>query len=318
MHSICPFCARPWNEVEQVSEDHTVPASFGGAETVRACKPCNDVLGGGIEAALLGAHSVFTMLSQSQGWTTGALWSRTDDGGKARLNFGTGEHYATEPRAKVVREDARTKSIEVTLPPHLMGAGVDHPYVQHLIRQHGGDPSQSTVTNRRPAPPETFYVDATNHISDLRRIVAKIALCCGTKHWGDGFVLSSLADRLRVILDARADWPAAIRVPTPDDPQARAQWPLREEERDPLLEQIERVLPLILRRASADQPVVGQVDLGPTLVIFTPCGGGEQTLIAVHALGFLLPVLGVDAPLPPGHRSKAEVIFPKVKTARPS
>ncbi len=241
------------------------------------------------------------------------MWTRTDDGARGQSKFGAHEHTLSEPRVNVVSEDPVTKVVEVTLPPHLMGADVDHPYIQHVIRQHGGDPSRSAVTHRGLAPSETFYIDATNHISDMRRLVAKIALCSGTKRWGDAFAMSPLADQLRVILDVRADWPAATREPTPDAPQARAQWPLTEPERDALLRQIEGVLPRMLERAATGQPVVGHVDLGPSVVIFTPCDHGRQTMVAVHALGILMPVLGLDASLPPAHRSQAEIIFPRIK-----
>ncbi len=307
-HSVCPHCARPLSGVGELSDDHVLPSSFGGVDKIRTCKRCNDVLGGGVEARLLGPRSVFTLLSQSQGWTEGTLQARVS-GGRARSHLGYGRHEPSAPRVRVTDTSESEATLEVILPPHIGVGDLDDPYIKSLVRKHGGSHARAEITSSGTAPAELFEMDMSMRIEDIRRLVAKVALCSGTQRWGDEFAKSALADKLRVVLNVWSDWPAHDRPPPLDDPQASGAWPLEPEEVAHLGGQIEKLLPPVLSRVAAGVPVVGHVDLPPSLTIFTPAGGGSQTLVVVVALGVVLPALGFDAPLPPSHPLRAELMF---------
>jgi len=66
--------------------------------------------------------------------------------------------------------------------------------------------------------PELLNVSVSVDMTDLRRLVAKTALCALTYLQGDSFVETALATWLRGVLDAPREWPTSVRRSSQADP----------------------------------------------------------------------------------------------------
>jgi hypothetical protein len=302
-HLHCPHCARPLTTVGATSRDHVVPEAMGGLEKVRTCKVCNDVLGGGVESRLLSPTGWLTLLAQSQGWTKGDLAGENEHGHAVQAHVGNQTYRLLKPREQVLDEDEDHVQLGVVLPVHIGGE-----YLEHLAATYGGTLS---VVSQETAPPEWARFDISCKIDDLRRLVAKVALCTGTRRWSDDFVLSPLAQWLREVQDVWQDWPPDLKPGPVTGEHVGGRWPMSPEEVSALTEQLQSVLPPILSRMTQGLPVVGHVKTPPPMTFLIPVESGRQTVVAVAVLGVLLPLLLAPHPLPNGVARPVVVVHPQ-------
>lgn len=302
--TVCPHCARPLSTAESVTRDHVVPAAFGGCVTVPACKTCNDSLGSGLEARLLSPHSWLTLLSQAQGYTAGPLWGRTEDGRNTVSHFGNERHRARTPAVEVEDTDARHIRLAIKDPPRDAGA-----FIESTVKKYGATVEDAEIHSGK-APRGKFAFDMVLRVQDLRRMTAKVALCQGAQRWGDVFLLSDLAEWLRVVLDVSSEWPEGLREPRREEAHAGGEWPISEEDLRWAADQLHRLLPPILSRAHRGLPVVGHCPNPPYIITFIPADRGRATLLGCVMLGYVFPILGVELPLPSGVTSPVTVVEP--------
>lgn len=289
--TVCPHCARPLATVEQVSADHIVGAAFGGVETVPACKRCNEAIGGGVEARLLSSSGWFTIMSQAAGYTNGRVFGKTETGERVRMHFGGQGHVQLDPSHEILSEEENgTRRVGVVLPPH-----VGDEYLVHVANTYGGYLSE--VSRGHETSPRWHQIELSGTVADCRRLVAKIALCSGAARWGDRFLLSPLADWLRIVLDVWSDWPEDVRPAPLDDPRAGGRHPSPEADVHHLLEQVERTVGPALQRAvqGLSSPVAPPV---PPVTMFVPADSGRGTMISVIVLGVALPAIGENYAMP--------------------
>jgi hypothetical protein len=299
--TLCPHCARALSQVGPVSNDHVVGRAFGGVETVRACKRCNDVLGGGLEARLLSPTGWFTILSQAAGFTAGSLKGTTELGQRAEMHFGQRGHRIVAPSHEIISDAGGVMEISVTLPAH-----IDDSYLDHLGKKYGGE---VTIVSRSAQPPAWHKADLSASLDDLRRLAAKIALCTGAARWGDTFLANPFANWLRIVLDVWSDWPENERPEPLDDPLAGGRWPATEADVAHMTGQAERTLgPVLARAAQGFQPE--RPPPLPPITMFAPLDGGNATFVTSIVLGVLLPGLPVPHPLPMGALSPTVIIHP--------
>jgi hypothetical protein len=299
-HTVCPHCARPLDAVGQVSRDHAVPRALGGTVKVRACKRCNDVLGGGVEARLLASQSWLTLLAQAHGLTPGRLTGAAAAGAAIRSHFGTGEHRLHSPEVEVVAQDENVVHVTAKVAPEMADK-----LIRHLEKRFGG---KAQAVSREAAPEETFSYRLSMNIRDLRRLAAKIALCGGARQWGDDYLLSPLADWMRVVLDVWSDWPVEARPAPLEAEHAGGDWPMSVDELEGLTGQAQRLFSPILAGATTKELPDVDVGLRSPIVLFVPVAGGQQTMFSAVVLGLVLPVLAVPHALPAAARERATVL----------
>jgi hypothetical protein len=83
-----------------------------------------------------------------------------------------------------------------------------HGAPQEIIGKDVGSPD---------TPPKEGFIHVSDDMTDLRRFLAKTALCALTYLQGDPFIESALASWLRAVLDAPREWPSTVkRSPRPD------------------------------------------------------------------------------------------------------
>jgi hypothetical protein len=210
---LCPHCARPPIEGGGATRDHIFPDAFGGQGTIVACKDCNSGIGSGVEGKLFGPESPFTLFLQGSGLPHGLL-KATHPLGDFMVDLATGEHTA-RASVEVVSTDADGgKTFKVFGSPEEVArirAGLDEKYgppLEVLSEQIGSPDSE----------PDWLNVFVSVHMADLRRLVAKTALCVLTYLQGDSFVETTLATWLREVLDAPREWPTSVRRPPQADP----------------------------------------------------------------------------------------------------
>ena len=306
--TLCPHCARDLSKVGPVSNDHVVGRAFGGVETVRACKQCNDALGGALEARLLSPTGWFTILSQAAGFTVGGLKGTTELGQRAEMHFGTKGHRIVAPSHEAVSDAGGVMEINVLLPAQL-----DDSYLDHLGKMYGGEVK---IVSRSAQPPVWHKADLSASLDDLRRLAAKIALCTGAARWGDTFLATPLASWLRIVLDVWSDWPENERPESLDDPLAGGRWPETEADVAHMTGQAERTLSPVLARAAQGLHEERPPPL-PPITMFAPVEGGNATFVTSIVLGVLLPGLPVPHPLPMGALSPTVIVHPTGALASP-
>jgi len=298
--SVCPHCNRSLTAVEKVTGDHVVPRTLGGSRTVPACKRCNDCLGGGIEARVVGPTGWLTILSQAYGLTKGQLHGTGEREQPMHAHFEEGLIEPTKPEHQVVTEDEGHIELMFSGPnppnPAL------HDYMQNVIRPYGGIATRA----QQPAPVELFKFRTVGNIADLRRLTAKIALTTGAMEWGDDFLATPLADWLRVVLDVRKDWKEEPGAPLQAE-HAGGTWTMTQADLEWMTNQAEATLGPVLAAAGS-----GQKPLLPPpipLTMFVPVNGSTPTHVLVRVLGVWLPVLVAPHPLLP-HTSAHVTMHP--------
>src|ERR1039458_4643014 len=202
---LCPHCARPSIEGGGATRDHIFPSAFGGQGTIVAGRDCNSGIGSGVEGKLFGPESPFTLFLQGSGLPHGLL-KATHPLGDFMVDLGTGKHTA-RTSVEVVSTDADgVKTFKVFGSPDEVArirAGLDQKYgppLEVLSEQIGSSDSE----------PEWLNVFVSVHVANLRRLVAKTALCALTYLQGDSFVETALATWLREVLDAPREWPTSV------------------------------------------------------------------------------------------------------------
>lgn len=68
----------------------------------------------------------------------------------------------------------------------------------------------SERTGSPDAEPEWMDITVSVNMADLRRLVAKTALCGLTYLQGDPIITTPMANWLRAVLDAPREWPAEV------------------------------------------------------------------------------------------------------------
>jgi hypothetical protein len=289
LQSFCPHCARPLDAVEKITRDHVVPRSMGGHETVPACKRCNDAIAASFEARLVSTTGLFTILSQVAGLTPGVVQAQTEEGRSVRWHFGEKGHQSATPDHRIVEQTDHATRVEAFVPTQLFDS-----YLAHLAKRYNGEP---TITNRSPAPPTWQSAQLSASISDLRRLNARIALNTGALRWGDDFLLSPLADWLRVVLDVWSDWPDDHRPDPLADAEAGGNWPMTVEERDEVLRGFEQAInPVLASRVRGDD--VSTITPGVAVTCFASAVDPPHTLVYSIVLGMPLPALTAPQTLP--------------------
>lgn len=210
---LCPHCARSPIEGGGPTRDHIFPDAFGGQGTIVACKDCNSGIGSGVEGKLLGPESPFTLFLQGSGLPHGQL-KATHQVGEFMVDLATGEHAARTSVEVLGTDVDGVKTVKVFGSPDQVSrirAGLDEKYgpaLEVLSEQIGSPDSE----------PEWLNVSVSVDVADLRRLVAKTALCALTYLQGDSFVETALASWLREVLDAPREWPTSVRRPPQADP----------------------------------------------------------------------------------------------------
>jgi len=211
-NSLCPHCARPHVEGGGATRDHIFPDAFGGQGTVVACKDCNSGIGSGVEGKLLGPESPFTLFLQGSGLPHGRL-KATHPLGDFMVDLGTGAHTARTSVEELGTDADGVKTIKIFGSPEEVArirAGFDEKYGPPLeVSEQIGSPDSE---------PEWMNVSVSVNTADLRRLVAKTALCALTYLQGDSFVETALATWLREVLDAPREWPTTVRRSPQADP----------------------------------------------------------------------------------------------------
>jgi hypothetical protein len=337
--TVCPHCARPLAEVEEVSEDHIISRFLGGTWVVPCCKTCNDVLGGGIETRLL--HPTYSevldddgvgvglsrpqgwlgILSQAEGLTKRWVFGHNERsqvlGGKerhqsTRHHFGTSVHEWDAPWHEVLSDNETVARIRMAAPQQM-----EADYIKHLEKKYRG---RALETSWAEAPPEMQQIDLSVSIYDLRRLTAKAALCAGARIWGDLFVTSPAAQWLRVVLDVGSEWPAG-RVGRPaqsDESHAGGRWATTQADADFMISQMEPTLAPVLARAAGGIEEHSQTPPSLPIVGVTPTDAGHAFYAWHTALRVVFPVLLVPHPLPvpqvpamiiqpPAHREASKI-----------
>lgn len=178
-----------------------------------ACRDCNSGLGSGVEGKLLGPESPFTLLLQGSGLSHGEL-KATHPLGEFMVDLGTGEHT---PRTSV--EELSTDADGVTT-VRIFGSPEEVARIKAGFERKYGPPLEvlSEKTGSPDAEPELLNISVSIDMADLRRFVAKTALCALTYLQGDVFVETALAGWLRQVLDAPREWPTSVKRSPQADP----------------------------------------------------------------------------------------------------
>jgi hypothetical protein len=130
------------------------------------------------------------------------------------VDLGTGEHTARTSVEVLDTDVDGVKTVKVFGSPEQVArirAGLDEEYgpALEVLNEQVGSPDSE---------PEWLKVSVSVDMADLRRLVAKTALCALTYLQGDFFVETPLATWLREVLDAPREWPVAVRRPPQVDP----------------------------------------------------------------------------------------------------
>jgi HNH endonuclease len=215
---LCPHCARPAAEGGGASRDHIFPEAFGGQGTIVACTDCNSGIGSGVEGKLLGPESPFTLFLHGSGLPHGRLKATHPQLGQFMVDLRTGEHTARTSVDLLDTDAEGAKTFRIFGGPEEVArirAGLDRKYGSpEVLKEEAGSPESE---------PEWLQIDLSTNVADLRRLVAKTALCALTFLQGDSFVTTELADWLRAVLDAPREWPKPVRrspQPDPDGEEA--------------------------------------------------------------------------------------------------
>lgn len=215
-NTLCPHCARPPVEGGGATRDHIFPDAFGGQGTIVACKDCNSGIGWGVEGKLLGPESPFTLFLQGSGLPHGLL-KATHPLGEFMVDLGTGDHTARTSVEVLDTDVDGVKTVKMFGSPEEIArikAGFEEKYgppLETLSEQIGSPDSE----------PELLNISVSVNMGDLRRLVAKTALCALTYLQGDSFIDTELAAWLRQVLDAPREWPASVRRPPQADPDGQ-------------------------------------------------------------------------------------------------
>lgn len=210
---LCPHCARPPADGGGATRDHIFPDAFGGKGTIVACKDCNSGIGSGVEGKLLGPESPFTLFLQGSGLPHGQL-KATHPLGEFMVDLETGDHTARTSVEVVDTDVDGVKTVKMFGSPEEIArikAGFEGKYgppLEVLSEQIGSPDSE----------PEPLNVSVSVDMADLRRLVAKTALCALTYLQGDSFIETPLAIWLREVLDAPREWPTSVRRSPLADP----------------------------------------------------------------------------------------------------
>lgn len=177
-----------------------------------ACRDCNSGLGSGVEGRLVGPQSPFTLALQTSGLAHGPL-KATHPLGEFMVDLATGEHEARTSVETVETGVDGVTTVKVFGSPEQVAkvrAGLEQKYGRlEILSEQIGSPDSE---------PELLDVSVSVDMADLRRLVAKTALCALTYLQGDVFVTSALADWLRQVLDAPREWPQSVKMPRRPDP----------------------------------------------------------------------------------------------------
>jgi hypothetical protein len=210
-NNLCPHCGRPAIAGDGETRDHIFPDAYGGKGTVTACKDCNSGIGSRVEGKLLGPKSPFTLFLQGSGLPHNLL-AATHPFGEFKVDLATGEHVARTSVEESEKEGVKTFKVfgspdEVAR----IRAGLDKKYGDGLVvlDEKIGSPND---------PAQWLNIDLSVNMDDLRRLVAKTALCALAYLQGDAFVQSAMATWLRAVLDAPREWPDAVKRPPQPDP----------------------------------------------------------------------------------------------------
>lgn len=212
-NTVCPHCARPPVQGGGATRDHIFPDAFGGQGTIVACKDCNSGIGSGVEGKLLGPESPFTLFLQGSGLPHGKL-KATHPLGEFMVDLGTGDHTA---RTSVEVLDTDVDGVQTV---KMFGNPEEIAQIRDGFEEKYGPPLEvlSEQIGSPDSEPEWLNVSVSVDTADLRRLVAKTALCGLTYLQGDPFVETELAIWLRQVLDAPREWPTSSKGPPQADP----------------------------------------------------------------------------------------------------
>jgi hypothetical protein len=202
------------------------------------------------------------------------------------VDLGTGKHTA-RTSVEVVNTDADgAKTFKLFGSPEEVArirAGLDRKYgppLEVLSEQIGSPDSE----------PEWLNVFVSVHVADLRRLVAKTALCVLTYLQGDSFVETTLATWLREVLDAPREWPTSVRMPPQADPDGEGA-ATRTIDTDQLMTTAQSML-----AKSGDDPIDMTGAAAVLLIWVQPHNSaGPHTAFAMSLMGWILPT-GLYAP----------------------
>lgn len=215
-NTLCPHCERPPVEGGGATRDHSFPDAFGGQGTIVACKDCNSGIGSGVEGKLLGPESPFTLFLQGSGLPHGLL-KATHPLGEFMVDLGTGDHTA---RTSVEVLDTDVDGVKTV---KMFGSPEEIARVKAGFEEKYGPPLE-TLSEQIGSPdsePEVLNISVSVNMGDLRRLVAKTALCALTYLQGASFIGTELATWLRQVLDAPREWPASVRRSPQADPDGQ-------------------------------------------------------------------------------------------------
>jgi hypothetical protein len=211
-NTLCPHCGRPPANGGGATRDHLFSEVFGGKETIVACKHCNNGIGSGVEGKLVGPSSPLTLALQSSGLPHGPL-KAAHELGDFMVDLATGEH-AARTSVEIVEAGA-----DGMMTAKVFGSPVEVAKVRAgLEKKYGALEILSEKIGSPDDEPRWLNVEVSVDMADLRRYIAKTALCALTYLQGDEFVTGALAGWLRQVLDAPREWPALVKQPPQSDP----------------------------------------------------------------------------------------------------
>jgi hypothetical protein len=281
---LCPHCGRPPVEGGGATRDHIFPDAFGGQGTIVACKDCNSGIGSGVEGKLLGPESPFTLFLQGSGLPHGQL-KATHPLGEFMVDLGTGDHM---PRTSVEILDTDVDGVKTV---KMFGSPEEITRINAGFENKYGPPLEvlSEQIGSPDAEPEVLNVSVSVDMADLRRLVAKTALCALTYLQGDSFVRTALASWLREVLDAPREWPTSVRRPPQDDPDGEGA-ATRTFDTAEVMTKAQAML------AKAVDPIDITEAAASLLIAIEPrYSAGPRTGFAMSLMGWILPT-GLFAP----------------------
>jgi len=277
-NALCPHCARLPDEGGGATRDHIFPNAYGGQRTIVACKDCNSGIGSGVEGKLLGPESLLTLLQQSSGLPHGVLKAKHPLG-EFMVDLATGDHSARTSVESLETGPDGVTIVKVFGSPDQVAnvrAGLESKYgpLEVLSEEVGSQESK----------PQLLDVSVSVDTADLRRLIAKTALCALTYLQGDAFVATDLAAWLRQVLDAPREWPASVRRPPQPDPDGEAAI-----ESFDTAETMAKVQARLAKAGLEPLEVAGST---ATLVI-----GAEPNYVAGPYTGFVMSLMGWVVPM---------------------
>lgn len=191
-NTLCPYCVRMLTDDDvEVTGEHVFPQFLGGRAEVPACKKCNNRIGSDIEGPLSKPPTLMAMQASIQSGK-GPLIRFEHDGRPMELDLSTGSFRSQKPVER---------TIEGSVMNVRLGGSEEQvrKIVEGMAAKHGFDPEQAMAMGKVHPIAE---VEAPFDLAERTeaRLAAKVALAAGTWTYGDAFITSELAGRLRRIL----------------------------------------------------------------------------------------------------------------------